>query len=303
MIDIQLTATGFSINNKPVSFPISLAALENIFAEKPRHFKGKKGGVYTWDKLGILGYSKEAHLIYALSITFEAENYQFSPSQTFAGSFSFEDEAIASYYHQHPEKRVKLFDGDTSGALVLNTISAWFDADADADAIKAIEVSQYEAYDRSAGIPKDKYVIPIPDEALITFTDFGFKLSVIEELMYTQGLLTPKFDVHEFAKWYPQRAIDIDEEGYEPIAEVTQYFKDFPVPQRLAPKLTELYQDGGNDIYMNLIPFSGGDVAYWDIESVADAHHFPNLKKVTLCYAKDHIVNDFEKLGIEAEWL
>ena len=127
MIDIQLTATGFSINNKPVSFPISLAALENIFAEKPRHFKGKKGGVYTWDKLGILGYSKEAHLIYALSITFEAENYQFSPSQTFAGSFSFEDEAIASYYHQHPEKRVKLFDGDTSGALVLNTISAWFD--------------------------------------------------------------------------------------------------------------------------------------------------------------------------------
>ncbi|GAA5023810.1 hypothetical protein GCM10011506_06920 [Marivirga lumbricoides] len=301
MINIHLTSAGFEINNTPVVFPVSLAALENLLGEKPRHFKGKNGGVYTWDQLGILGYSKEENLIYAISVIFEKEDYKFSPSQTFSGTFSLEGEDIVSYYLKHPEKRVKLFEGDTTGALVLNTVSAWFDVEE--DGIKAIEVSHYEPYDRTAGIPKDKYVITIPDEELITFTDLGFKLSVIEELMYTQGLLTPKFDVYEFAKWYTKRTIDIEEEGYEPIEEVTQYFKDFPVPKRLATKLTEIYQDGGNDIYMNLVPFSGGEEDYWEIESVEDAKHFPNLKKVTLCYAKEYIVEDFEKLGIEAEWL
>ncbi|MBL3658635.1 DUF6892 domain-containing protein [Fulvivirga sediminis] len=301
MANLRLSSTGFEINNTSISFPVSLTVLESVLGENPRFFKGKNGGVYTWDELGIVGYSKEKNVIYAISASFEKEDYRFSPSQTFSGTFYIEDEDIINYYHQNPGKRVKVFEGDTTGAVVVNGVSAWFDIEE--ESVKAIEVSEYKPYDRAAGIPKDKYVITTPDEELISFTDFGFKLAVIEELMYTQGLLTPQFDVHEFAKWYTKREIDIDEEGYEPIAEVTQYFKDFPVPKRLAPKLTEIYQDGGNDVYMNLVPFAGGDEDYWDIESVEDAKLFPNLKKVTLCYAKEHIVDDFEKLGIEAEWL
>ena len=301
MMNLRLSSTGFEINNTSITFPISLTLLESVLGENPRFFKGKKGGVYIWDELGILGYCKEVNVIYAISAIFEQEDYQFSPSQAFSGTFDFEGEAIVTYYHNHPEKRVKLFEGDSTGALVVNAVSAWFDVEE--DRIKAIEVSHYKPYDRAAGIPKDKYEITTPDEELITFTDFGFKLAVIEELMYTQELLTPKFDVYEFAKWYTKRDIDIDEEGYEPIAEVTQYFKNLPIPKRLASKLTEIYQDGGNDVYMNLAPFSGGAVDYWDIESVEDAKHFPNLKEVTLCYASGSIVEEFEKLGIEADWL
>jgi len=84
---------------------------------------------------------------------------------------------------------------------------------------------------------------------------------------------------------------------------VLQYFKDLPIPKRLAPELTEIYQDGGNDIYMNLSPFSGGAIEYWDIESSADAKQFPNLKKATLCYAKDNVYNEFTDMGITTEWL
>lgn len=38
---------------------------------------------------------------------------------------------------------------------------------------------------------------------------------------------------------------------------------------------------------LQLLRFGNGDEDYWDIESIEDAKHFPNLKKVVLCYAKD----------------
>ena len=180
-------------------------------------------------------------------------------------------------------------------------MSAWFDMDE--DTVNAIEISTYESYDRSAGIPEDKYTIKPIDEEQITFVDFGFKLSIIEELMYSKGVLKPQFDIYEFSKWYKGRNIDIDEEGYEPIAEIVQYFKDLPIPKRLATEITEIYQDGGNDIYMNLSPFSGGGEDDWDIECADDAKQFPNLKKATLCYAKDHVYDEFTKMGIDAESL
>ena len=57
------------------------------------------------------------------------------------------------------------------------------------------------------------------------FQDINFKLCVIEELMYTKNLLTPKFDIYEFVENYKDRKIDIDEEGYDIIPEVLEYFK------------------------------------------------------------------------------
>jgi len=301
MLSLELTENTFKINTVAIEFPVGIAQLEQLISTTYRTIKLKHNTIFTWDSLGLVAFAKDGKNIESISLELEKETYDFSPSQTFSGTFLFNGENIMDYYRKHKEQRVKLFNGDTSGALVLNTISAWFDVRE--DKVKAIEVSTYKPYDRAEGIPKDKYVIPTLDEEVISFTDLGFKLSVIEELMYTQGLLSPKFDVHEFAKWYADREIDLDEEGYEPIEEVTQYFKDFPVPKRLAPKLTEIYQDGGNDIYMNLVPFGSGEEDYWDINTVEDAKHFPNLKKVTLCYAKDHIVDDFEKLGMEAEWI
>jgi hypothetical protein len=121
--------------------------------------------------------------------------------------------------------------------------------------------------------------------------------------MYTQEILQPKFELYEFIEWYTEREIDIEEEGYEPIAEVTQFFRDIKIPKNMAPLLTEIYQDGGNEVYMNLLRFGNGTEDYWDIKSAVDAKQFPNLKKATLCYAEDAVFNEMNALGIDAESL
>ena len=301
MITIEITTNSFKINEVSLTFPISIQDLKSCIKEECRSYKAKFNTLFIWDELGIIGFSATGTMVETLSIEYVLQSYKFSPKNTFKGQLLFNNQDIVAYYKVHKNKRVQLFKGDNKGALVLNNISAWFDIEG--DGIKAIEVGNFKPYKKGEGIPKDKYNIKPIEEETITFVDFGFKVSVIEELMYDKGLLLPKFDIHEFANWYQAREIDLEEEGYEPIAEVEQYFKDLPIPKRFAKEVTEIYQDGGNDVYMNLVPFSGGAVEYWDIESSADAKQFPNLKKATLCYAKESIYNEFIALGIEAESL
>lgn len=150
---------------------------------------------------------------------------------------------------------------------------------------------------------KTDYTIKPLDEPIIEFKDFGFKVAVTQELMYYKELLQPKFDLYEFVDWYDKRAIDLEKEGYYPIAEVTQYFRDLPIPKRLAAEVTDIYQDGGNAIYLQLLRFGEGYEDYWDIESVDDAVHFPNLKEAKLCYAKQGVVEALNHKGIKAKWL
>ena len=183
---------------------------------------------------------------------------------------------------------------------MLNGISVWFDAVG--DNIAALEIKPFTGSEIKE-IPKDKYVITELNEELIQFSDFGFKLSVIQELMYNKALLQPKFDLFEFVIWYAKRDIDLEKEGYEPIPEVTQYFKDVPIPKKYAAEITEIYQDGGNAIYRQLLRFGEGWEDYWDMETGEDAKQFPNLKKVTLCYAKEHVSDELNSMGINTEWL
>ena len=301
MTTIKLSSTGLQINSVPIELPVSINTLKKGLNYNYRTVKGKSNTVLTWDDLGILAYSKNGELIESLTLELEPEAYDFSPKKKFSGKFYFNDKKITNYYKTHKEERITLFDGDDGGALVQSNISAWFDVDE--ETINAIEISTYESYIRWEGIPENKYTIKALDEEEIIFTDFGFKLSIIEELMYIKGSIKPQFDIHEFVKWYRVRDINLEEEGYAPIYEVEQYFKDLPIPKRLASEITDFYQDGGNDIYMNLSPFSGGAVDYWNIESAADAKYFPNLKKVTLCYATDAVYDEFEELGVIAESL
>jgi hypothetical protein len=302
MITFNLSTTDFQINNASVKFPLVIDDLRKIFVVADRVNKKKHNTIYTWDELGILAYSKDGELVEGICLVLQPDTFDFSPKETFSGIFHFDQEEIMAYYTSNKDKRVALFDGDTSGALVLNDMSVWFELDA--NEIKAIEISAYKKTSEEEGIPKDKYVIKKLDEEEIIFADFGFKLSIIQELMYNKELLVPKFDLFEFVKWYPHRKIDLEEEeGYNPISEITQYFKDLPIPKRLAAEVTEIYQDGGNDIYMNLIRFGEGWETYWDIEHIDDAKQFPNLKTATLCYAKDHVLEELNAIGIKTEWV
>ncbi|WP_375580434.1 hypothetical protein ABWH96_05195 [Marivirga tractuosa] len=161
-------------------------------------------------------------------------------------------------------------------------------------------ISQDSVDDRVCTVPNDKYQIPEIKEELIEFKDFNFKLSVIQELMYFQEVLKPKFDLYEFVDWYQERRIDIEKEGYDFIPEVTRYFQELPIPKSLAKYVTNLSQDGSDDIYFSMLRFHDGEGDEFDIESAEDAKHFPNLKKVSLCYAKKSVFKEFQILGIKA---
>ena len=300
MITLTLVQHDFHINGTSLNFPIEIEVLDKLLLTPRRKTKKKYNTIYTWDDLGILAYSKNGRVVESLSLEFKESTFDFSPKHTFKGQFYFDQEEVIPYYKSNKDKRVKLFEGDSSGALVLNNISVWFSIKK--SEIQAINIAAFKGQAINK-IPKDKYLIRELNEELIEFSDFGFKLCIIQELMYHKEILTPKFDLHEFVIWYTQRDIDLEQEGYDPIPEVTQYFKDLPIPKKFAPEITEIYQDGGNAIYLQLIRFGEGWEDYWDIEKAADAKHFPNLKKATLCYAKENVIQELNNLGIKAEWI
>ncbi len=198
MTTIKLSSTGLQINSVPIELPVSINTLKKCLNYNYRTVKGKSNTVLTWDDLGILAYSKNGELIESLTLELEPEAYDFSPKKKFSGKFYFNDKEITNYYKTHKEERIALFNGDDGGALVQNNISAWFSVRR--DQINAIEISEYKPFIRWEGIPEDKYSIKPLDEEVLTFTDFGFKLSIIEELMYMKGLIKPQFDIYEFAK-------------------------------------------------------------------------------------------------------
>ncbi|WP_299189369.1 hypothetical protein [uncultured Aquimarina sp.] len=168
-----------------------------------------------------------------------------------------------------------------------------------------ISISYNKIFDKDFVKPKltkDKYTIKKLQEEQLEFTDFGFKLCIIQELMYNKELLKPKFELYEFIEWYNIRKINIEKEGYEPIPEVTQYFKDLPIPKKYAFEITEINQNDG-DIYLQLLRFGEGWEDYWDIESTEDVKQFPKLKKATLAYAKENVLEELSDMGIKAVWL
>lgn len=139
-------------------------------------------------------------------------------------------------------------------------------------------------------------------EEVLLFKDFGFKLLVINELMYNQNVL-PAFDLDKFVASYTERAIDVEEEGYDIIPEVAEYFKALEILTGMVKNITELEQDGGDQIYHDIYPFWDGEDDVFDIHSAEDAHLLPNLKKMSLILTNDDVIEAFNEKGIETDWL
>jgi hypothetical protein len=131
-------------------------------------------------------------------------------------------------------------------------------------------------------VSSGKYIHQKLQDEILSFTNLNFKLAIVQELMYNQGLLAPVFDVHDFAADYAKREIDVNEEGYEIIPEVKKWFQTLPVIASLAEKVEFLYLDGGNEIYGQLCPLWDGDDNLYDIKSLTqeELSQFPNLKRI-----------------------
>ncbi|MEV6715250.1 hypothetical protein AB0M48_24810 [Lentzea sp. NPDC051208] len=134
----------------------------------------------------------------------------------------------------------------------------------------------------------------------IPFTDFNFKLAVVQELMYGQGLL-PKFRLTNYAF---EQGFTYDAWSVEAVPEALAYFEALEVPAELAEKITEIAMDGGNQIYLEIAPGWDGEDELFDVDEFADLRHFPNLKSMTLLYTgNEEALEMLRARGIDADWV
>lgn len=131
--------------------------------------------------------------------------------------------------------------------------------------------------------------------------DLNFKLLVINELMYVQETLKPQFDLYEFAESYTEREIDIEKEGYEPLPEALEYFKQLEIPKSLLLDIEDLSADGGDEVYGNIYRFWNGYTDEFDITSVEDVTHLPRLKKMNTLFLNTDLIHELESKGIKVD--
>ncbi|MCM2387294.1 DUF6892 domain-containing protein [Streptomyces albipurpureus] len=113
------------------------------------------------------------------------------------------------------------------------------------------------------------------------FTDFNFKLLVIDKLMYSDKTLTPRFDLAErlgvgdLFGYAVERNLE-----YTVLDEARTYFEALEISEELLATVDELMVDGGNDIYHECAPVWDGEDDLFDVRSLDDLGLLPNLKRV-----------------------
>ncbi|MFZ6778920.1 DUF6892 domain-containing protein [Undibacterium sp. Ji83W] len=137
------------------------------------------------------------------------------------------------------------------------------------------------------------------------FKDLNFKLLVIQELMYVQEKLLPRFDVNEFIRQCTDREIMIEKEGYEVIPEVLAYFKALLIPSSLLAQVEKLAFDGGNEIYRQIFPYWDGECDTFDVVSTEDIKLVPNLKRLSSMPSRfvEQYGAELSKKSIEVSYL
>lgn len=167
MTKLELSKTGFQINNITIEFPIDISVLKQALGDC-RQIKKQYNHIFTWDDRGIVAFSKEGQEAESLAVEFEIKEYDFCAKSIFAGEFIFDGQEILQYYKNNKNELVKLFKGDRSGALVRNGISVWFDKED--DKITSLSISAYEEKEKkiSANLdPEFKIFEPLWNEWIL----------------------------------------------------------------------------------------------------------------------------------------
>jgi len=127
--------------------------------------------------------------------------------------------------------------------------------------------------------PENDFTIRQPRGKVLEFTDFGFKLLVIDELMYNQEILDPPFYLDEYAE---HAGIDLEQHLGETIEGARAYFEQLPIPAKFAKEIEELEQDGGLQIYQEIAYQWDGEDGRFDVKSVRDAGQLKKLTRLAL---------------------
>lgn len=163
-----------------------------------------------------------------------------------------------------------------------------------------LTISYYPEIKRKSQKSSQKVV----QEKYLLFDNLNFKLAIIQVLMYDLEILKPAFDIYNFAEEFSE--LDIDTESTELIEPALDYFKNLQIPQKYANQVKEIDMDGGNEIFMNLIPQWDGEDNIFDLNEVSlvELKQFPNLKQATIMTSNFDKINEiFVKADIDVELL
>lgn len=139
---------------------------------------------------------------------------------------------------------------------------------------------------------------------ILHFDNLNFKLAIIQVLMYDLKLLNSEFDIYDFADQYKEEEIDTDSDTI--IEPAMSFFKKLEIPKKFAPYVETIYMDGGNDVYMNIIPHWDGEDETFDLNEITltELQQFPNLKKATVMSNNfDEVKEIFDAANIDVELL
>ena len=151
---------------------------------------------------------------------------------------------------------------------------------------------------------RESYKLKETDEELLHFDNINFKLTIIQVLMYDLRVLKPVFNIFDFAEEASE--LNIDTESMEIIQPALDYMINLPIPKKYAEQVQEIDMDGGNEIYMNLIPQWDGEDDSFDLNEVSlkELQQFPNLKQATIISGNfEHVKETFDMQGIQVKVL
>ena len=151
---------------------------------------------------------------------------------------------------------------------------------------------------------RESYKLETTDEEVLHFDNITFKLAIIQVLMYDLEVLKPVFNIFDFAEEASE--LNIDTESMEIIQPALDYMINLPIPKKYAEQVQEIYMDGGNEIYLNLIPQWDGEDDSFDLNEVSlkELQQFPNLKQATIISSNfEHVKETFDKQGVQVKVL
>lgn len=284
-MDIRLD--GIEIDGRLHEYPIPLADLEALLDEEPDKYDGpggRRGGFWSWRATGLT--AKHTDGVHALNLRLSVD----VPAHRVRIEGRPFGEEFGPTGPTYPSRDLG------NGYVGVRRTDPGPDQHV-ADVI----VEQKARRPRKKTAPARRKPVPAPGAA--EFKDLNFKLLVVQDLMYDKGLLAPAFDIRAFAEEYTGRDIDVDAEGYAPIPEALAYFAALQVPRAMLNEVTELEQDGGNDVYLQIAPLWGGEDDFFDITDFSDVELLPNLRSMTLTGVGEATLESLRKRGIEADLL
>lgn len=318
------------INGHLLRFPISYEELKKELGEVRTVFNERFGDTdYFYDELGIefdgspkylkelkkkKAYIDDEHIIIGLTLYVTGNQvYSFKdkdsrPASPYIGGLTFRGQnidtgkmcpSLGGFYYQpsYPnEKGKQEFNHVSASIYRADNRDSIYDGDR---ITKDVNITFKPERPRS----NENFNITVPDEECLVFDTFNFKLAVINELMYNQEVLKPYFDIYDYMAF---KKAHWNLETDKNVRAAVAWFRELPIPVRLAEYVTEINMDGSDEIYMQIAPEWDGWDDRFDFNTLTERElkQFGKLKKMLILgndrdAAKLREVCD--PLGIEVE--